>query len=186
MALVLCVPLAGAASGAVADEELWHKLATERDLIVFMRHMNSSGGNPLQWDPSGGCEGETPLTEKGRAQAKQLGALFLHRGITPGAVISSPMCRCRDTARLAFGGELIVHAALREISSADRERTAVFERAALTLLARHAGGSPVVFISHRPNIELLTVELIAEGELIVARMSRQGAFDVLGKLRIDP
>lgn len=54
------------------------------------------------------------------------------------------------------------------------------------LAPRHAGRSPVVFISHRPNIELLTVELIAEEELIVARMSRQGVFDVLGKLRIDP
>jgi len=174
-------------SGAtLADASLWRALAQELNVVVFMRHANAAGGDPLRWDETGRCEGETILTPNGREQARKIGAAFAHGGVKPGAVISSPMCRCRETAKLAFGGEPLQHPALREIASADRARTAEFEQSALALIAKHAGRSPVVFVSHRPNIELLTLELIAEEELLVARATGKGNFDVLGRLRIAP
>ena len=54
------------------------------------------------------------------------------------------------------------------------------------LIAGHRGSSPVVFVSHRPNIDLLTLELIGEGELIVARANVKGELDVLGKIYVRP
>lgn len=179
----LCLLLAGS---ALADDSLWRALAAESNVVVFMRHADAAGGHPLRWDERGRCEGETVLTPTGRDQARRIGAAFAHAGVKPAAVISSPMCRCRETAKLAFGGEPLQHPELREIASADRARAADFERSALALIATHAGRRPVVFVSHRPNIELLTLELIADGELLVARATGKGDFDVLGKLRIGP
>src|SRR5258706_642374 len=110
-----------------ANDLLWQKLRTEADLVVLMRHTQPAGGNPLTWDESGSCKGESMLTAEGKAHARKIGEAFASHGIKP-SVISSPMCRCRDTARIAFGEALVTDAALREIATADRDRTSAFER----------------------------------------------------------
>ena len=168
-----------------ADEFLWEKLRTEPNLVVLMRHTQPAGGNPLTWDESGSCKGESMLTAEGKAHARKIGEAFANHGIKP-SVVSSPMCRCRDTARIAFGEALLTDAALREIATADRERTSAFERKAQSLIASHRGSSPVVFVSHRPNIDLLSLELIGEGELLVARANENGELTVLGKIQVQP
>ena len=168
-----------------ANDVLWQNLKTEANLVVLMRHTQPAGGNPLTWDESGSCKGESMLTVEGKAHARKIGEAFAQHGIKP-SVISSPMCRCRDTARIAFGEALVTDAALREIATADRERTSAFERKAQSLIASHRGSSPVVFVSHRPNIDLLSLELIGEGELLVARANENGELTVLGKIQVQP
>ena len=167
-----------------ANELLWEKLRIEPNLVVLMRHTQPAGGNPLAWDASGNCKGESMLTAEGKAHARKIGEEFAKHGIKP-TVISSPMCRCRDTARIAFGEEGVTDAALREIASADPERTNAFERRAQSLFRTYRTSSPVVFVSHRPNIDLLSLELIGEGELLVARANAKGELDVLGKIDVQ-
>ncbi len=38
------------------------------------------------------------------------------------------------------------------------------------MLARHAGKGNVALVTHRPNIDALTMEIVGEGEAIVAKM----------------
>ena len=168
-----------------ANDLLWETLRTEANLVVLMRHTQPAGGNPLTWDESGNCKGESMLTAAGKAHARKIGEEFAKYGIKP-TVISSPMCRCRETARIAFGDAVVTDAALREIASADPERSNAFERKAQSLIGSHRGSSPVVFVSHRPNIDLLSLELIGEGELIVGRANVKGELDVLGKIEVRP
>src|SRR5258705_13703657 len=170
---------------ALANDALWEKLKTEANLVVLIRHTQSAGGDPLFWDESGNCKGESMLTVEGKAHARRIGESFAEHGIKP-TVISSPMCRCRDTARIAFGETFVTDAALREVASADSERTNAFERKAQSLIATRRGSSPVVFVSHRPNIDLLSLELIGEGELLVGRANAKGELDVLGKIQVQP
>jgi phosphohistidine phosphatase SixA len=165
------------------DDALWKRLKGESDLVVLMRHAQPAGGNPLIWDESGNCAGEPMLTESGRAHAKRIGEAFASRGIKP-AVISSPMCRCRDTARIAFGDTFATDGALREVASADSDRAKQFERTAHSLIGDRRGPAPVVFVSHRPNIDLLTMELIDSGDLLVGRLNDKGEIDVLGKITL--
>src|SRR3954469_24780618 len=164
--------------GWADDESLWSRLKGESNLVVLMRHAEPAGGNPLLWDESGNCIGEAMLTEAGQAHAKRIGDAFRSRGIKP-AVVSSPMCRCRDTAKIAFGERIVTDGALREIASADPDRAKHFEHTARLLLGSRKGPAPVVFVSHRPNIDLLTMELIDAGELLVGRMDDKGEIDVL-------
>jgi len=165
------------------DDSLWKRLKGEPDLIVLMRHVQPAGGNPLTWDESGNCAGESMLTDAGKAHAKRIGAAFASHGIKP-IVISSPMCRCRDTARIAFGDSLVMDGALREVASADSDRARQFERKAQALISSRKGPVPVVFVSHRPNIDLLTMELIDSEDLLVGRVSDKGEIDVLGRIRV--
>ena len=185
MRIVVLLLLNLLAQHVSANDLLWQELRTEADLVVLMRHTQPAGGNPLTWDESGSCKGESMLTVAGKAHARKIGEAFAQHGIKP-SVISSPMCRCRDTARIAFGEALVTDAALREIATADRERTSAFERKAQSLIASHRGSSPVVFVSHRPNIDLLSLELIGEGELLVARANENGELTVLGKIQVQP
>ena len=173
----------GLAPLASAEELLWTRIRTEPDIVVLTRHMQSFGGEALVWDESGGCKGEARLTPVGQANARKLGELFADRSIKP-FVISSPMCRCRDTATLAFG-EALLDPDLREIASADTARVSAFDRKASSLLAKHRGRTPIVFVSHRPNIELLTLELVDEGELVIGKVSETGEVEVLGKVRLQ-
>ena len=165
------------------DDALWKRLEGEAGLVVLMRHAQPAGGDPLTWDESGNCVGEPMLTDSGKAHARRIGEAFSLRGISP-IVISSPMCRCRDTARIAFGGAFHTDGALREIASADSDRAKQFERAAQSLIGSRKGPAPIVFVSHRPNIDLLTMELIDSGDLLVGRVNDRGEIDVLGKIKV--
>jgi len=169
---------------AWADEMLWKALESESNLVVLMRHAQPAGGNPLAWDASGNCKGESMLTPGGEAHAKRIGAAFASHGIKP-RVISSPMCRCRDTARIAFGDNPVTDESLREVASADSDRAKRFESTAQSLIARYRGAAPVVLVSHRPNIDLLTMELVDEGELLVGRAKANGEIDVLGRIKVQ-
>ena len=175
-----------AAKESRIDEPLWIKLRSKPHLVVFMRHTHSTGGNPLAWDETGNCRGEVVLSAKGKAHARKIGETFVQHRVKPSGLISSPMCRCRETTQIAFGSNYVTDAVLREIASADAERTAAYDKVAVSLIVKHLGNAPVVFVSHQPNINLLTMELIAEGDLLIGRANEKGEIDVVGKIRIEP
>jgi len=183
MRLTIFILLGALALPSWADDMLWKKLETESNLVVLMRHTQPAGGNPLAWDESGNCKGESMLTASGEAHAKRIGGAFASHGVKP-RVMSSPMCRCRDTARIAFGSDVFTDEDLREVASADSDRTKRFERKAQSLIASYRGSVPVVLVNHRPNIDLLTMELVDEGELLVGRANANGEIEVLGKIKV--
>lgn len=166
-----------------ADDVLWEKLQQNSNMVILMRHTHSSGGNPLFFDATGNCRGESTLTRNGKSHAKKIGEAFTNHGINP-MVITSPMCRCRETSQIAFG-EYITDPDLRETASADAQKQEMFQIKARTMFAKYRGKTPVVFVSHRPNIDSLTMELIDEGDLLVGSISETGEIIVLGKIRIE-
>ena len=178
--------MASASAAGTDEAALWIKLRSEPHLVVFMRHTQSTGRNALTWDESGNCRGEAVLGEEGKAHAKKIGDAFVQHGVKPMRIISSPMCRCRETAQIAFGNDYVTDALLREIASADSARTAAYEKTAASLIVTNLGNAPVVFVSHAPNINLLTLELIAEGDLLIGRANQKGEIDVVGKIRVEP
>src|SRR6266446_4649536 len=98
-ATVLC---ASAISTATATESIWEALRTPGSVVV-LRHSYAPG----TFDPPSArlddCSTQRNLDASGRAQARRIGEAFRQNGIAVGAVLSSPRCRCLDTARLAFG-----------------------------------------------------------------------------------
>src|SRR5438093_11369927 len=97
-AVVLC---AVSVSPAQA-ESVWDALRAPGSVVV-LRHSYAPGG----FDPPDArledCSTQRNLDENGRAQARRIGEAFRKNAIAVGKVLSSPRCRCLDTARLAFG-----------------------------------------------------------------------------------
>ena len=94
--------LAALGTRARADEPV--RAALERGgVVIAFRHALAPG----TFDPPGfrldDCATQRNLNDEGRAQAQRIGAWFRERGLAPAKVLSSPWCRCVDTASLAFG-----------------------------------------------------------------------------------
>jgi len=90
-----------AADIASADEaEAWTALRAGRH-VALMRHTDAPGG---AGDPPGfrvdDCATQRNLSAKGRADALRIGARLRSEGIAVERILSSPWCRCIDTATL--------------------------------------------------------------------------------------
>lgn len=74
--------------------------------VYMMRHAQTEPG---MGDPEnfriGDCSTQRNLAESGRQQAARIGQMFREAGIVFDRVRSSQWCRCRETARLAFGAD---------------------------------------------------------------------------------
>ena len=85
-----------------ASEQAWN-LAQEGDKIILIRHSLAPGGG----DPPGfkidDCKTQRNLNRKGINQSKKIGKLFKKNKISVDQVLSSQWCRCKDTAKYAFG-----------------------------------------------------------------------------------
>jgi phosphohistidine phosphatase SixA len=175
-------------SSANADESLWKKLKQDPNMIVIMRNSESSGNrdgiNMMEWDATGKCQGESTLTDEGRAHAKNVGTAFSKLGIKP-KVISSPMCRCTETAEIAFG-DYISDPELRQRSIGDTHGQESFQAKVSEMLSLYRGSAPIALVNHRPNIDSLTMELIDIGDLLVGTVSEMGEVEIIGKIRIEP
>ncbi len=71
--------------------------------IIFIRHALAPGsGDPENFDLND-CKTQRNLSSKGIEQSKRLGIFFLKNEIPIDIVLSSEWCRCKDTAKYAFG-----------------------------------------------------------------------------------
>jgi|FrelakmetLWP11LW_1041352.scaffolds.fasta_scaffold01749_2 phosphohistidine phosphatase SixA len=185
--VALCLVAASAAllltvHPAHADEAAVKALA-QGGHAILMRHARISGhAKALVLDPKGNCANEENLSDEGRAQAQRMKAMLDKAGVKFEAVLASPFCRTRDTAQLAFG-QPTVEPNLTALELGTQEQAQARTKAMTALLARHAGKGSVALVTHRPNIDALTMEIVEEGEAIVARIQPSGEFDIVGRIK---
>lgn len=92
-------------SEAHSTEAGW-ALLREGGHVVLLRHANAPGtGEPANFDIAK-CATQRNLSDRGRQQARRIGALFAARAAPVERVLTSSFCRCKDTATLAFGDRL--------------------------------------------------------------------------------
>lgn len=176
--LAACVLLGPAAQ---ADEGLW-KLVAGGGHVLFVRHAETTPG---VGDPAGfrleDCATQRNLSAEGRAQARRLGAELKRRGVPVGEVLSSPWCRCRETAQLAFGRSKDWDALANLFGRSGEADMQV--RALRPRIAAHAGTDNLVLVSHGSTALALTGEHPGMGELLVLK-PQPGGFRVAGRLSI--
>lgn len=104
-------PLAGLILGFLCAAASAQAYLIERlqsgGLNLFFRHAITDGQDPYKVNPPhetlSSCATQRHLNEAGRAQAREIGRRINDLGIPIGDVYASPVCRCEETARLAFG-----------------------------------------------------------------------------------
>jgi phosphohistidine phosphatase SixA len=164
---------------ARADDAPW-ELLKEPGTIVLFRHANAPGvGDPAGFS-LGDCATQRNLDERGRAEARAIGAGLRERGIAVGRVLSSQWCRARDTAQLAFPGRVVEEPAFNSFFGT-RQDEASATVAALDVMGKWDGPGAMVVVSHQVNISALTGEVPRPGEGIVIRIDG-GKTIVLGRL----
>ena len=151
---------------------------------VFMRHSEAPG----YADPPGysldDCSTQRNLVDSGRAHARRTGEAFRRNGITFQRVLTSPWCRCKETARLAIGQDADVFAPLSNLIG--RQQHAAEQIAALkAYLATLDASTRVLFVTHGIVINALTGISPASGEMVIVKLGPSGDVVVAGRLLVD-
>jgi broad specificity phosphatase PhoE len=149
-----------------------------------MRHSEAPGFA----DPPGynleDCSTQRNLVDAGRAHARRTGEALRRNGITFQRVLTSPWCRCKETALLAMGREAEVFAPLSNLIG--RQQHAAEQVAALkAYLATLDGNTRVLFVTHGVVINALTGVTPASGEMVIVRLDTSGNPIVAGRLLVD-
>jgi broad specificity phosphatase PhoE len=184
LAILLFAALAhAAAQPAGADDALWTLLKNGRE-VVLLRHAVTTAG---VGDPPGfklqDCATQRNLTEAGRAAARRLGDAFREHGVPVGRVLSSPWCRCLDTARLAFGAAEVSQplSNLYGRSEASARQVREMETLIATWRPEGAGGN-LVLVSHGSTILALTGISVEPAEMVVLTPRAGERFKIAGRL----
>ena len=150
--------------------------------VLYFRHASTDfSQNDKRMRSYEDCPHQRNLTEKGRAEARSIGASIRQLGIPYGRVLASPFCRTVDTARLVFGRvEKLQEVRGGPATPADSDRYAALRRILATPVSR---GTNLVVVSHgNPFISVAGPPYLAEGEAAVVR-AVSGDFELVGRIR---
>ena len=165
---------------ATAEERLW-SLLTSGGQVVLMRHALTTPGTG---DPPGmridDCATQRNLVDEGRRHAREVGAAFKVRRVAVDRVLTSPWCRCIETANLAFG-KAETSEALSNLFGR-REGQAAQVEALRQLAGEYRGKGNLVLVSHGSTIAALTGISPDTSELVVVTPQGSGLFSVAGRL----
>jgi broad specificity phosphatase PhoE len=174
--------VAAFATAPGATEPVWEALR-QPGAVVIVRHSYAPGA----FDPPDArledCSTQRNLDAAGRAQARRIGEAFRAHAIAVGTVLSSPRCRCLDTARLAFGTAESwrpLQGALRDASLRQRLVDEIQAR-----IAAHREGPPLVLVTHGSVVTDLTGLDVRMGAFVVLRLATDGRHVVAGQLYVD-
>jgi len=170
-----------ASPGAHADPTLW-ALLQKGGQVVLIRHAVT---DPGVGDPPGfrldDCRTQRNLSDAGRYEAQLLGTSFKEHRIPIARVLSSPWCRCLETARIAFGVEAQTDAALGNLfgrgENSEPQRTA-FRR--LVATAPKAGN--LILITHGSTTAAFTGINQGTAEMVVVTPEGGGNYKVAGRI----
>jgi broad specificity phosphatase PhoE len=167
---------------ASADEKLWDLLRQGGQVVAIRHAQTTSGfGDPPEFKLDD-CATQRNLNDEGRAQARKMGAAFRDKGIPIATVISSPWCRCLETARLAFG-EAEPWSALSNLYGRPQNE-AHQSRAMRERISGFSGAGNLVLVSHGSTIRAATGTYLGMGEFVVLTPRGSGRFDVVGTVSV--
>jgi Histidine phosphatase superfamily (branch 1) len=188
-AAVFCAFLCAVAPAADTPDTLAgaRLLSALRDggLILYFRHTSTDfGQNDDQMSGYEDCARQRNLTDRGREEARQIGAAIRRLGIPVGEVLASPFCRTRETAQLIFG-RATVSPAVRggPASPGSNERYAQLRH---LLSTPPSPGSNLAIASHgNPFRAVSDAAYLAEGEAAVVRPLGPQGFKVIARIPKD-
>ncbi|MDP3689544.1 histidine phosphatase family protein [Bradyrhizobium sp.] len=175
---------AAADSAGAGEAEAWSGLRAGRH-VALMRHADAPGG---LGDPAGyrvdDCATQRNLSARGRADALKIGARLRSEGIVFERILSSPWCRCLDTATLlemgpvkaepTFGNAFVLRDQLNALTAGAR-----------AVIDQWTGSGNLLVVTHGANIGALTGIQPASGEIVVVRGGSGGGREVVGRLALD-
>jgi phosphohistidine phosphatase SixA len=176
LAFVACT-----ARAAAADADAW-TLLQRGGQVVLMRHALTTPG---AGDPADmrleDCSTQRNLSDEGRRHARAVGAALREHKVPVDRVLTSPWCRCIETARLVFGASGEVSRALDNLFG--RHDNEARQVSALRALASDWRGKGNLFlVSHGSTILAATGISPDTSEMVIVTPSEGGSFAIAGRL----
>lgn len=176
-AIVITFLVALAAFPAAATEAGW-ALLRNGGQVVFLAHANAPGtGDPANFDIDN-CRTQRNLSERGRQQARRIGALFAARAEPVEKIYSSRYCRCLETARLAFGERLLEPLEALDLFADDEEEAAQAIEKVLELIRNYSGSGNLVLVTHPENVAAMVGTRPREGEAVIVAPTQDGIHQI--------
>jgi phosphohistidine phosphatase SixA len=133
--------------------------------VALMRHADAPGiGDPAGYRLED-CSTQRNLSERGKAQAAAVGALFRANHIAVARIISSPWCRCLETARLMEVGPVSVDPAFSNAFVLTDQRDELKRRGSAVISAWKSGN--LLVVTHGSNIAAFSGLQLAPAEILV-------------------
>ena len=165
-----------------ASDELWELLRNGGQVVMIRHALTEAGAGDPQHFRLEDCSTQRNLSEEGRAHARRIGEAFhLHR-IPVDEVLTSPWCRCIETASLAFGKADPLPALSNLFGRSENRQRQVEELTELVGTPR-AGGN-LVLVTHGSTILALTRIPVNMGEIMVITPKGDGRFALAGRFSI--
>jgi phosphohistidine phosphatase SixA len=179
--LGFCCPMEAAGADDAADA--WKALRAGGH-VALMRHADAPGGvgDPPDFRVED-CATQRNLSAKGRADAEKIGLRLKGEGIAFEKILSSPWCRCIDTARLMDLGTVETEATFGNVVVLKDQRQALTTGARALITQWTAGGNLLV-VTHGANIQALAGVWLASGEIVVVKGGSDRA-EPVGRLLLD-
>jgi phosphohistidine phosphatase SixA len=167
----------------VAPAELLGELRKGGYILYFRHAATDFSQNDSNMKSFEDCASQRNLIDRGRADARAVGAAIKQLGIPVGAVLASPFCRTVETAQIAFG-----HAQKTQqvrggpAAPADSDRYAPLRKMLITPVEK---GANLAVISHgNPFHSVAGPPYLAEGEAAVIHPLGTG-FEVFARIRVE-
>jgi phosphohistidine phosphatase SixA len=178
LAALLLLPAA-----ARAEEHLWTLLEGGGQVVLIRHGLTTPGVG----DPPGfrleDCATQRNLIDEGRRESERVGAAFRARQIPVERVLTSPWCRCVETARLAGWGGAEVWTPLSNLFGRPENRDAQVRQMRARVSERPGAGN-LVLVTHGSTIAALTGINPDTAEMVVVTPRGSGRFAVAGRLRV--
>ncbi len=155
-------------------------------LIIYFRHAETDHSiddlHPIEITD---CSTQRNLSQQGRKQAQTIGAAIKRLGIPIADVVSSPFCRCRDTAELMFGRYRVNENLYFAIAVDKQRRAQQTEYLRKWLSTPPQAGMNNVIVSHTGNLRAAAgIWPKPEGAAWIIEPKGNDQFEALGML--DP
>jgi broad specificity phosphatase PhoE len=156
--------------------------------VIFLRHAKTDWSQkdiePFDFST---CSGQRNLSAEGRVQAARIGEAYRQLKIPVDRVISSPFCRCKDTAELAFGTyeieEDLQHIPYKETREAKKRMEYLWKRVEEMLAQVPPAGTNTVLVGHSPNLyPIIDIRSLPEGNTVVFKPDGNGSFELIGMI----
>jgi broad specificity phosphatase PhoE len=150
---------------AEADEKLWSLLKAGGQVVLIRHTVTTPGAGDPPGMRLGDCSTQRNLTDAGRTHARRIGEAFRSRGIPVERVLSSPWCRCLETAELAFGKPEVSDALSNLFGRPENRERQIKQLQSLT--APKASRGNLVLVTHGSTIYALTGVSPGTGEMVI-------------------
>ena len=169
---------------AWADDALWALLSKGGQVVLVRHGLTTPGVGDPPGFKLGECATQRNLVDQGRREAERLGAALHSHNVPVARVLSSPWCRCIETARIAFGTDPALDDTLSNLfdHSANREKqVAQFRK----LVAKAPAQGNLFLVTHGSTTAAFTGINQGTAEMVIVTPEGGERYRVAGRLAVQ-